>query len=179
MHDEQLIANLQMTEPRWGFSLTYKGWEEVDAIEKPPALREKAFVAMWFKDEMKAAFDVGIEPAITHTGYLPIRLDLQEHSESVIDRIFAEIKESRFVVADFTGQRGGVYFEAGFARGLGLNVIWTCREDHFRGIHFDVQGFNVIVWKNPTDLRERLNARIRAIVGYGPLYTRPNFVEAV
>ena len=29
----------------------------------------------------------GIAPAITETGYSPIRIDFQEHSESVIDRI--------------------------------------------------------------------------------------------
>jgi nucleoside 2-deoxyribosyltransferase len=125
--------------------LTPKGWEEVDAIEKPAALRDKAFVAMWFNDLVTPAFRDGIEPAITETGYRAIRIDLQEHSDSVIDRIIAEIKESRFVVADFTGQRGGVYFEAGFARGLGLNVIRTCKDDHLENLHFDVKGFNVIV----------------------------------
>jgi hypothetical protein len=33
----------------------------------------------------------------------------------------AEIQKSRFVVADYTGQRNGVYFEVGFAVGLGLD----------------------------------------------------------
>ena len=125
---------------------------------------------MWFNALVTPAFKDGIEPAITDTGYRAIRIDLQEHSESIIDRIIAEIKEARFVIADFTGQRGGVYFEAGFARGLGLNVIWTCKDDHFNDLHFDVKGFNVIEWKAPADLRERLNARIRAVVGYGPLF---------
>lgn len=148
----------------------------VESIEKPRALREKAFVAMWFNDLVRSAFHEGIALAIEETGYRAIRIDLQEHSESVIDRIVAEIREARFVVADFTGNRGGVYFEAGFARGLGLDVIWTCKEDHFKEVHFDVRGFNVIVWKMATDLRERLQARIRAVIGYGPLHdpSRPS-----
>ena len=33
------------------------------------------------------------------------------------------------MVCDLTGYRGGVYFEAGFAHGLGLPVIYTCRKD--------------------------------------------------
>ena len=131
------------------YVVTAEGWEEAESFEKPPALREKAFVAMWFNDLVKPAFHEGIAPAITETGYSPIRIDFQEHSDSVIDRIIAEIKEARFVVADFTGHRGGVYFEAGFARGLGLNVIWTCKDDHLEDLHFDVKGFNVIVWKTP------------------------------
>src|SRR5262249_44346821 len=87
--------------------LTAKGWEEAEAIEKPAALREKAFVAMWFNDLVRLAYHEGIAPAIRDTGYRAIRIDFQEHSDSVIDRILAEIKESRFIVADFTGHRGG------------------------------------------------------------------------
>jgi len=33
------------------------------------------------------------------------------------------------MICDLTGYRGGVYFEAGFAYGLGLEVIYTCRKD--------------------------------------------------
>ena len=36
-----------------------------------------------------------------------------------MDRIIAQIRASKFVVADFTRNRGGVYYEAGFALGLG------------------------------------------------------------
>ena len=152
------------------FVIFAKGWEKAESIEKPPALREKAFVAMWFNGLMERAFGEAITPAIEGTGYRAIRIDLKEHCDSVIDQIIAEITESRFVVADFTGHRNGVYFEAGFARGLGLNVIWTCHKDDMEKLHFDVKGLNVIVWKTLGELRERLIARIRAIVGYGPLH---------
>ena len=37
------------------------------------------------------------------------------------------------MVCDLTGYRGGVYFEAGFAYGLGLEVIYTCRNDWIEG----------------------------------------------
>ena len=169
-----LITSPRMENKREVFVLTAEGWEVAESIEKPAALREKAFVAMWFNDLVNPAFHEGIAPAIEETGYRPIRDDLEEHADSVIDRIIAEIKEARFIVADFTGNRGGVYFEAGFARGLGLNVIWTCKKEHFKDVHFDVQGFNVIAWKTPGELKERLSARIRAIVGYGPLHDPTN-----
>jgi hypothetical protein len=41
------------------------------------------------------------------------------------------------LVADFTGQRGGVYWEAGFAQGLGIPVIRTCKSDELWKLHFD------------------------------------------
>jgi len=49
------------------------------------------------------------------------------HNEKICDKIVSEIRKSRLLVADFTDNRGGVYFEAGFAMGLSIPVIWMCR----------------------------------------------------
>jgi hypothetical protein len=74
----------------------------------------------------------------------------------------------RFVVADYTGHRGGVYFEAGFAIGLGLTVIPTCRADDVSDLHFDIKHLNTLLWNNPAELADKLSKRIRAVVGTGP-----------
>jgi hypothetical protein len=63
--------------------------------------------------------------------------------------------------------RGGVYFEAGFAQGLGIPVIWTCRSDQISHVHFDTRQFNHILWTTPEDLKVRLFNRIGAVVGLG------------
>ncbi len=111
---------------------------------------------MWFDDEMKSAYTEGFEPALEASGYIPIRIDMKEHNEKIGDRIIAEIRQSGLVVADFTGQRGGVYYEAGFAKGLGIPVIWTCHEDAVENLHFDTRQYNHIVWREPEDLRSQL-----------------------
>ena len=80
----------------------------------------------------------------------------------------AEIRMSRFVVADYTGQRNGVYFEAGFAAGLGLTIIPTRRADEIDQLHFDIKHLNTLVWKAPTELADTLAKRIRAVIGAGP-----------
>ena len=80
----------------------------------------------------------------------------------------AEIRRSRFVVADYTGQVNGVYFEAGFALGLGLTVIPTCRADEVPKLHFDIKHLNTLLWSTPAELAEGLNKRIRAVIGAGP-----------
>jgi len=49
--------------------------------------------------------------------------------------------------------------------GLGLPVIWTCREDDIKEAHFDINHYNHIVWKNTADLKERLGKRILATIG--------------
>lgn len=64
--------------------------------------------------------------------------------------------------------RGGVYYEAGFAQGLGIAVIWMVRQDHIDNVHFDTRQFNHITWPDAADLREKLKNRIGAVLGDGP-----------
>ncbi len=129
----------------------------------------QSFIAMWFHDSMAEAFEKGIKPAVAEAGYEPLRIDQKEHINKIDDEIIAEIRRSRFLVADFTqgsdGARGGVYYEAGFAHGLGIPVIFTCRQDAVESLHFDTNHYNHIVWENPEDLREKLRNRILAVIG--------------
>ena len=123
---------------------------------------------MWFDDSMDEAFEKGIEPAITEAGFRPLRVDRKEHVNKIDDEIIAELRRSRFLVADFThgedGARGGVYYEAGFAHGLNLPVIFTCRKDMMKKLHFDTNHYNHIEWTTPADLREKLKNRILAVI---------------
>ena len=132
----------------------------------------QAFIAMWFHESTNQALKEGIEPAIEETGYKPFRIDWKEHINKIDDEIIAEIRRSKFLVADFThgsdGARGGVYYEAGFAYGLDLPVIFTCKNDSVDKLHFDTNHYNHIVWTTPEELREKLKNRILAVIGEGP-----------
>jgi nucleoside 2-deoxyribosyltransferase len=150
-------------------TITPQGWTEIENDKATNVESDQAFVAMWFDAGMNDAYEHGIKPAIEQdAGFKSIRIDVVEHTEKIDDRIIAEIRESRFLVADFTGHRGGVYFEAGFAMGMGLPVIWACKSTEIDRAHFDTRQYNHIVWKEPSDLRERLALRIRATVGIAP-----------
>ena len=141
-------------------------------LEKSAVDSQQAFVAMWFDDSMQATYEKGIAPAIRDAGYKPLRIDQKEHLKKIDDAIIAEIRRSRFLVADFTqgddGARGGVYYEAGFAHGLNIPVIFTCRADVIDDVHFDTRQYNHITWKSPDELREKLARRISATIGDGP-----------
>ncbi len=132
----------------------------------------QAFVAMWFDEEMTIAYEEGIKKAVESAGYTPMRIDKKPDVNKIDDEIIAEIRRSRFLIADFThgddGARGGVYFEAGFAFGLGLPVIYTCRKDMVDQLHFDTRQYHHIVWEQPADLRRDLKNRIQALIGEGP-----------
>lgn len=148
--------------------LDLKGWERVRELRQTRTISDQAFVAMWFAPEMLDAWHEGIKPALTATGYRPVRLDMEEHNDKVDDRIIAEIRRSGLVVADFSGDRSNVYFEAGFALGLGIPVIWTCRESDVRNLHFDTRQYNYIAWSDPADLRAKLQLRIEATIPNHP-----------
>jgi hypothetical protein len=130
---------------------------------------DTAFIAMWFAPEVSIAFDEGIVPAVEELGYRPVRIDRQEHNNKIDDEIIAAIRRARFVIADFScgpdGVRGGVYYEAGFAAGLGIPVIHMVREKDVGTLHFDTRQINHIVWSNPVDLRQKLVNRIGATLG--------------
>jgi nucleoside 2-deoxyribosyltransferase len=143
--------------------ITVEGWRRVDALRERQPLSRQAFVAMSFAKDLDDAWVNGFQPGIEDTKfYTAVRVDRLEYNEKIDDRIVAEIRRSSLVVADFTGNRPGVYFEAGYALGLGLTVIWTCRQDCIDAVHFDTRQYNHIVWTTPAELRSRLSDRIAA-----------------
>jgi hypothetical protein len=148
------------------------GYARLGVLDGPNSTSQQAFIAMWFDDSMTEAYEKGIAPAVREAGYEPLRIDGKEHNNKIDDEIIAEIRRSRFVIADFTqgdtGARGGVYYEAGFAHGHSIPVIFCCREDVISKVHFDTRQYNHITWKTPEELRERLSQRISATIGDGP-----------
>ena len=129
---------------------------------------------MWFDPSMEEAYNRDIQPAIENTGYNPFKINDKPDVDKIDDEIIGEIRRSRFVVADFThgdkGARGGVYYEAGFAYGMGLPVVRSCHKDIIDKdeLHFDVRQHYHVVWETPDELREGLENRIRALMGEGP-----------
>ena len=166
-----LDAHYDARYPRFEVRVTIEGYRKI-AEQEVYVATTQAFVAMWFDDSMNDAFERGIKPAIELAGYKPLRIDQKSDVNKIDDEIIAEIRRSRFLVADFThgdeGARGGVYFEAGFAHGLGIPVIFTCRKDMVGKLHFDTRQYAHIVWQNPEELRDGLRNRILARIGEGP-----------
>ncbi|RYH29211.1 MAG: hypothetical protein EON54_22695 [Alcaligenaceae bacterium] len=150
------------------YQVTIDGFMEASSHQSGTGSRT-AFIAMWFDPQMDDARNIGLIPAIAAAGYTPIIVNSVEYINKIDDEIVAQIRRSRFLVADFTGHRGGVYFEAGFAMGLGLPVFWTCREDALPDLHFDIRQYNCIVWQDPAELALRLQRRIEAVMGVGPV----------
>lgn len=158
----------------YAVSLTPLGYSQLYEWQSEIGGFKQGFVAMWFHDEMVEVYEAGLEEGIRRAGYESVRVDKVEHVNRIDDEIIRQINQSKFVVADFTGHRAGVYFEAGYALGKGLPVIWTCKKSDVDQLHFDIRQFNCIDWDEPADLAARLFARVEALLGPGPVKHKPN-----
>jgi nucleoside 2-deoxyribosyltransferase len=143
-------------------SIADEGWIEIERIVKKKR-KKQVFIAMKFKD-MESLYNT-IYKAIDDAKFFPLRIDKKEHINQISSEIQYEISQSGLVVADVTGQNQGVYFEAGYAMGLNIPVIWTCNVEEREMIHFDIRQYNTILWEDEDDLRTRLTKRIIAIMG--------------
>jgi len=170
------------------YSLRLEGFEYVNSLGLSSS-RDSIFVAMWFgSDRVDQFYKCAVKPAIEEAGYDCVRIDDVHHNDKIDEMILSEIRKSRAVVVDITcglakpeewsksttvgAPRGGVYFEAGFAAGLGIPIIW-CVDENIAGVenvvHFDVRQYNQVRWKEDHEYnREFLRARIEATLGRGP-----------
>ena len=157
------------TDRTYCVKVTGQGYEAFRKPDLPDS--GQAFVAMWLDKSMDDVYQNGLRPAIEEAGYKAVRIDREPNVDKIDDAILAAIRRSRFVLADFThgpeGVRGNVYFEVGFARGLGIEVVSTCRADQIDNLHFDTRQYYHIAWKPGAldQLRREVVDRIQARAG--------------
>jgi nucleoside 2-deoxyribosyltransferase len=147
---------------------TIKGYRYLTEKRKE-SQKDLCFVAMSFGPGETPIFTEALKPAIEAAGYQARRVDDLDHhidsEQTINDSILALAKNAHFVVCDYTGNKRGVYFEHGYAWGLGKKVIMTCKESEMRDLHFDVSHYSFIVWKDYEDLKKRLKDKIESWIG--------------
>jgi nucleoside 2-deoxyribosyltransferase len=165
---EQNFLNFQEVASNYGtdafqIKFTYKGLEHVIDLLESGENSKYCFIAMSFS---KSAENIrsAIKKVLHETSFEPILVD-ELHYESdltINDAIIMNIRKSKFLIADFTEQKHGVYFEAGFALGLKRPVIYTCSEEDFNKTHFDTNHYPHIVYTTMPDLERKLKDKIEA-----------------
>jgi transcriptional regulator with XRE-family HTH domain/nucleoside 2-deoxyribosyltransferase len=163
----------------------------IDAYDILPVARgkersESAFIAMWFVPPEEKGEDKNVKKdrkrmektestlrqAIEDRGFIPSIVNDNKHDNNLYNEIIARIKACKFMVADLTGNRQSVYFEIGFAHGLGKPVIQTCHKDYFDDVAFDLKQIYTIIWDEEKieKLKEDVTFNIAAtIAGARPL----------
>ena len=87
-------------------------------------------------------------PAVQRTGFELRVLTDNQQAGLIDDQIRSALISARFVIADLTHGSFGAYWEAGFADGRGLPVIYTCRRAEWTKAktHFDTNHMTTVIW---------------------------------
>jgi hypothetical protein len=130
-----------------------------NVILRPKAINQTTvFVACAFgRSDVDELYKYHLAPACTSLGYKPIRVDMTEPHQTITEKIMEGITDAACVIADLTYARPSVYFEIGYAVGLGIPLVTTCCQDHFRGtkddqrVHFDLEQYKISFWTRKDD----------------------------
>lgn len=151
-------------------SISAEGWKKIESLQKQQVEIKQGFVAMSF-NPTTAEIREGFRQAISNAGYSMRAIDEKEHNNQIVPEIFYEIERSKFVVVDITYPNYGAYYEAGYAYGLGKEVIVCCskeafdnKDGKFERPHFDISQKSMVIWDDIEDLKARLTRRIQATV---------------
>jgi hypothetical protein len=147
--------------------LTMDGWNRYDVLTTKRSNSRTAFMAMKFGDaELDQVYADCFVPAVAHTGFELRRLIDGQGAGLIDNQLRAALLGARFVVADLSHGNQGAYWEAGFAEGLDLPVIYTCKKARWDSekTHFDTNHMKTIIWdaESLTDAAKELTATIRA-----------------
>lgn len=145
--------------------LTSNGWEKVEQVLSNS---KDVFIAMAFTDYEKKLVNKELSGTIkdvcSDLGWNAKVVNEEEHNDGIMDKVLSLINKSKFVIAELTYQKAGVYYEAGYAKGIGLPVIHIVKYEELERCHFDVKHLNLITWSAYSELKEKLKNRIEATI---------------
>jgi hypothetical protein len=122
-----------------------------------------AFIAMAMDTQDPQLEDLldAIKEGAARCSAIAERIDEAITNEPITARMLGAIEVAEFVIVDLTNARHNVYYEAGYAQGLGKTPIYLAR----RGteIPFDVRDYPVITYPNMRELKSMLVERLNAV----------------
>jgi hypothetical protein len=152
-------------------SLTPHGWQRFRELSTSRTASRYGFMAMKYSDpELDAIVRDHFVPQVKLAGFDLQRLDQGQGAGLIDDQLRLKIRQARFLVCDLTHGNRGAYWEAGYAEGLGVPVIYTCRRDVFDDPthefhpHFDAAHWVTVPWDpaDPAAAAVKLKITVRA-----------------
>lgn len=161
-----------------GFIIQPKGLERIDSLQqKERNTGKNVFVSMSFSDNTRQTREA-LRDAIIDAKFSPEFIDEIIHNKQIVPEMFRLIRESRFLILEISDPNYGAYYEAGYALGLGKEVIICCNKEVFNRKyeteeeqkyakylrpHFDIAQKQILVWDDYDDLRKKLTEWIKEL----------------
>ena len=145
---------------------TFKGIEYIESLKEKNTNSKKVFLAYKFEDNIRDSFNELSDDIHSKLEYEPIVVNqsITSHDEKIGDKIIGELKSCRFLIADLSHHSNNVYYEIGYAMGMGIPVILTCKKEFMDKLAFDISQYPVFEWSNENELKEKVIDRIKAIL---------------
>ncbi len=165
LEDSNLLKIRACDTAKFIVELSARGW----GLAKDSSTKNsnQVFVAVWFDPSTEGTINT-ICTSIKECGYEAMCIKNEHFSEKIMDKAIGEIKQSKFMIADLTGNRTSVFFEIGLAYGLGIEIIYLFKKDEVKEktpLDFYVKHYQCYSYKNATDipeiLKNAINARIK------------------
>ncbi len=124
-----------------------------------------AFIAMPMNPEDHSLIDVleAVKDAASKFGINAERIDEAQSNEPITDRILESIQRAEHIIVDLTYAKPNVFFEAGYAHGLGKIPIYFAKEG--TKLEFDLKDYPVLFYQNLKELKGSLEKRIKGLKG--------------
>jgi hypothetical protein len=90
------------------------------------------------------------------------RVDDVQTNNRITDTIRDLIDASEFMIADLSDNRPNVFFEAGYAEGIGKTPVYIAKAG--TSLQFDVKDYPVIFYQNQRALRAGVTIRLRSLI---------------
>lgn len=165
--------------------LTVDGLSRVDNFQKSQVHNKKVFIAMSFNPAINNIYNA-IVAAITQAECEVVSMKSRIHNKQIVPEMLRLIKESKILVMDISEPNFGAYYEAGYAQGMGKEVVFTCKSDvmkkdkfpcsdnydkecdflkKYSKPHFDIAQKQILVWEDEADLTKQLTEWIKFLMG--------------
>ena len=102
-----------------------------------------------------------IKETCERCGLTAERVDEAQANERITDRILESIQKAEYVIVDLTESRPNVFYEAGYAQGIGKLPVYIARQG--TQLEFDLKDYPVIFFDSYRDLKSGLEARLRGL----------------
>lgn len=159
-------------------TLLADGWNRIEEIQRSDLDNKDVFVAMSFADTANPTREA-IRAGISKVGFSPEFMDEIIHNKEIVPEMFRLIRECRLLIMDISEPNYGAYYEAGYALGLGKEVIISCSAETYNRKyesdeekkyarylkpHFDIAQKQILIWNDYDDLTNKICEWVKALI---------------
>lgn len=137
---------------------------DYDPYDQGQFERNLVFIVMPFSEDMNQEFRILCE-ACESLGLRTHQADESSGSGFVLREITKFIERAEFIIFDLTHERPNVYYELGYAHGVGneaFDILLLAKEG--TKLHFDIAPLRVNYYKDSDSLREIVISNLKQMI---------------